>query len=121
MYDSTEPWRRTGFAVVLDITIGRAGHVYIVWDYRPEEEETGERKPVQPHVGDGHLPNMPQTLKDFSVAKIAKSLSDLQWNYQLHLENPLQHAPELVYVQQEADGRPLLRATIVRPEHMPRN
>ena len=109
------PWRSTGFAVVFNITSGFASDVCIIYDFQPEDEETGERGEIGPDVRWGFLPDHDD---QFAVAKVADSLRDLQWDrdFTIPADSCLRRGPELVPVRQDANGRPLLRTTIFKPQ-----
>jgi len=111
-------WKDTGFAVVSDVTSGRARGVWIVYDFFPVDEDiSGDRYHVDDSLDWGWLPNHEgeddPTDDQFSVAKIADSLADLGPEYELKLEHMLRHEPEIVHAVRAEDGK-LLRRTIDR-------
>ena len=109
------PWLSTGFAVVIDITNGAAGGVFIVCDMHPRHEHTGERMPRMRAVDEfiwGRLPFDSPDSRPYMYAKIADSLRQLGRDYHFDLDEPrCNHPVELVRVRQAADGSMLYRET----------
>ena len=109
------PWRSTGFAVVIDITNGTAGDVFIICDMHPRDESTGERgsrNRVEDNFFWGRLPFESHKSTPYMYAKIADSTKQLGRDYQFQLGQPFCNRPvEIVYVRQAADGALLYRET----------
>lgn len=116
-------WAETGFAVVSDVTPGRARGVWLIFDFYPFDD-TGERCHFPNDFDWGYLPELDkfgkpqsdgdQTEEDqFSVAKIADSLSDLGADYEFKFEHKLKHEPEFVRVVRSGEGH-LLRQLVDR-------
>ena len=116
-------WAETGFAVVSDVTPGRARGVWLIFDFYPFDD-TGERCHFPNDFDWGYLPELDkfgkpqsdgdQTEEDqFSVAKIADSLSDLGADYEFKFEHKLKHEPEFVRVVKSGEGH-LLRQLVDR-------
>ncbi|KAK3179433.1 hypothetical protein OEA41_005555 [Lepraria neglecta] len=101
-------WTETGFAVVSDVTPGRARGVWLIFDFYPFDD-TGKRCHFPNNIDWGYLPELDefgkpqsdgdQTEEDqFSVAKIADSLSDLGADYEFRFEHKLKYEPEFLRV-----------------------
>ncbi|MCJ1485134.1 hypothetical protein MMC06_005307 [Schaereria dolodes] len=104
-------WASTGFAVVLDITNGKAGAVYLVYDFWPMDD-VGDIHHVSNNFW-GFLPDCEEDEDQFSVAKIADSIKDLGIDHQFLMNSMICHEPEIVPAVQVADGLPILRQRVV--------
>ena len=95
-----------------NVTSGRSNGVWLVYDFHPIHEITGEPYHVKNDLDWGYLPRHDEfESQQFSVAKIAKSLGDLCPNYEFHFEHMLKHEPDYVRVVKTAEGT-LLRQVI---------
>ena len=114
--NNREGWLDTGFAVVVDVTPGRARGVWLIYDFWPIELIEGDRW----HVDDedwGLLPVKDSRdevgVKQVSRIKIATSIDILGPDYEFDFNHALHHEPELVPVVKSDTGF-LLRQTADR-------
>ncbi len=104
-----QSWRNTGFVVVPDITSGRAGAVYLIYNFWRVNPPDDERDYINDDFSWGSLERYEEDADQFSVAKITNSLEDLGEYHKCLLTNRLTHEPGIVPVVQSAPGQPLVR------------
>lgn len=104
-------WEDIGFTVVSNVTSGRAAGVWLVFNFHPFDDE-GERYHIDDDSYWGWLPNHEDGEDNqFSSAKIANSVHDLQARYELKFQHKIAHEPEYVRAVKSGLGQ-LLRHTV---------
>lgn len=107
-------WRDTHFALVSDVTSGKAGAVYLIYDFFPFIPNLGECKHIDNDYEWGFLPKDEEDEDQFSCAKIANSLDDMNVAYEFKFEERFDYEIEIVPAVQTQDGT-LDRQTVEEP------
>lgn len=97
-------WLETGFALVSDVTSGKAGAVYLVYNFYPYIPNLDGCSHIDNDYEWGFLPGEEEDEEQFSCAKIADSLDDLNEEYQFQWGKRYQYEVELVPAVQNPDG-----------------
>lgn len=97
-------WRETGLALVSDVTDGKPGAVYFIYDFYPFIPNLDQFLHIDNDFEWGFLPKDEEIEEQFSCAKIADSLDELNENYQFQWGKRYQYEVELVPAVQNPDG-----------------
>ncbi|KAL8782715.1 MAG: hypothetical protein Q9213_005139 [Squamulea squamosa] len=119
--DDDSRWYDTGFVLVSDITSGKARGIWIVYNFNPTTCSGEEVCHIEDDVVWGWLPGYEDDLDDpsngqFSVAKVADSVSELGETFTFELRHRLRHEPELVNVVKCKTGK-LQRQTVEEKDY----
>lgn len=101
-------WMKTGFAAVMRLApSGTPNGVYIIFDFHPENS-TADRSP---RYDLNHWGFLGKEGRQFSCARIANKISDLDLFYQFQIPEIVEHPVEIVRVVKSAQGS-MARVTV---------
>ncbi|MCJ1247775.1 hypothetical protein MMC30_004990 [Trapelia coarctata] len=101
---SGRKWLETGFALASDVTSGKPGAVYLIYDFFPFIPSLEKCKHIDNDYEWGFLPKDEENEDQFSCAKIADSLDDLNGDYEFQWGKRYSYEVELVPAVQNPDG-----------------
>lgn len=102
--DGGRNWRETGFALVSDVTDGKPGAVYLIYDFYPFIPNLDDCSHIDNDFEWGFLPKDEENEEQLACAKIADSLDELNEDYQFQWGKRYQYEVELVPAVQNQDG-----------------
>ena len=102
--DTSCKWLDTYFALASDVTSGKPGAVYLIYDFFPFIPNLDECKHIDNDYEWGFLPKDSENDDQFSCAKIADSLNDLNEDYEFQWGKRYNYEVELIPAVQSPDG-----------------
>ncbi|KAL1967812.1 hypothetical protein VTN77DRAFT_2501 [Rasamsonia byssochlamydoides] len=110
---SSGSWRYGGFCAVVRFgTNGLPSGIYLVYDFYPEDDITGNRYPKTDRSDWGYLG---ERYEQFSVARIAGRIADLEFGRTLTFTEKIDYPVEIVRAVKTCRGT-IIRATVADAE-----